>query len=630
MPLFDKKDKSRYATFTRRSLGLGGGMTLVFAILAGRLYQLQIRQGEEYKAEAEDNRVSERLIAPPRGRIMDRFGVELANNRRNYRVLLVAEQASEGVEAALDTISKVIQIGDAQKKRIAQTIAESKKFVPVPVAENLSWEEFSRINLHLPYLPGVQPDVGETRAYPYSGAMAHILGYVAAVSPEDMKGDGDPLLSQPGFRIGKRGIEKTFDRDVRGEAGASRVEVNAYGRVIRELGHEPGVAGKDIWLTIDAEVQKFAAQRLGTESAACIVTDVMTGDIIAMVSTPGYDPNQFNVGITPEQWKTVVEDDHKPLLDKTMAGVYPPGSTFKPIVALAAVESGLATPDYRVSCSGAVTLGNHTFHCWQKKGHGSLDLEGGIKNSCDVFFYETARRVGIDKIQEVALKMGLGAPTGIELPGEKSGLIPGREWKQKKYGVAWQQGDTLSAGIGQGYVTATPLQLALEASRIASGLNISPRLVHMVGGEMRRRAAAAPLDLSDNAFARVREGMNKVTNEPGGTAYAFRISEPGFEMAGKTGTAQVRAYSAEEHLRGITKNSQLAWKLRDHGVFIGFAPVSQPRYACACIVEHGSDGHPQVLMARDILLFTQKRDPLKLPTAYPVKAAENAHGRSGG
>ena len=629
MPLFDKKDKSRYATFTRRSVGVGGGMTLVFAVLAGRLYQLQIRDGDQYKAEAEDNRVSERLIAPPRGRIFDRFGTELANNRRNYRVLLVAEQATDGVEAALDTLAKVIQISDAQKKRVAQTIAENKKFVPVPVAENLSWEEFSRINLHLPYLPGVQPDVGETRAYPYDVNMVHILGYVAAVSPEDMKGDDDPLLSQPGFRIGKRGIEKAFDGEVRGEAGASRVEVNAYGRVIRELGHEPGVAGKDVWLTIDAEVQKFAAQRMGTESAACIVTDVMTGDIIAMASTPGYDPNEFNVGITPDQWKTLTTDDHKPLLDKTMAGIYPPGSTFKPVVAMAAVAAGLATPDYRVTCSGSITVGNHTFHCWQHRGHGSLDLEGGIKNSCDVFFYETARRVGIDKIQEVALKLGLGAPTGIELPGEKSGTIPGRDWKQKKYGVSWQQGDTLSAGIGQGYVTATPLQLALEASRLASGLNISPRLVHMVGGELRGRAAPAPLDLPEDGFTRIRDGMNKVANEPGGTAFAYRITEPGFEMAGKTGTAQVRAYTEGQNGGAITKNSSLDWKLRDHGVFIGFAPVSAPRYACACIVEHGSDGHPQVLIARDVLLFTQKRGSLNLPTAYPLKAAE-AGRRSGG
>ncbi|MGZ5920231.1 MAG: penicillin-binding protein 2 [Rhizomicrobium sp.] len=621
MPLFDKKDKSRYTTFTRRSLGLGGGMTLVFAVLAGRLYQLQIRDGDQYMTEAEDNRINERLLAPPRGRIFDRFGVELANNRRNYRVLLVAEQATGGVEQALDTIGKVIALTDAQKKRVLATLAQNKKFVPVPVAENLSWEEFSRINMHLPYLPGVQPDVGETRDYPFNDELVHILGYVAAVSPEDKKNDDDPLLDIPGYRIGKRGIERQFDSVLRGTGGASRVEVNAYGRVIRELGHEAGVPGQDIWLTIDREVQQFVSQRLGNESAACIVTDVATGDIIAMASTPGYDPNLFNVGISPDQWRGLTEDDHKPLLNKVMDGVYPPGSTFKPVVALAAVEAGLATPDYRVSCNGATTLGNHTFHCWKKGGHGTLDLEGGLKNSCDVFFYETARRLGIDKIQEVALKLGMGSPTGIEVPGEKSGFIPSRAWKQKRYGVAWQQGDTMSCGIGQGYVTATPLQMALEVSRIASGRNISPRLVHMVGSELTRRETIAPLDVSEVGLQRVREGMNQVTNVPGGTAYQFRIQEPGFEMAGKTGTAQVRAYSQEEHLHGVTKNAALDWKLRDHGLFIAFAPVAQPKYACACIVEHGSDGHPQVLMARDILLFTQKRDPVGRPAAYPIKAA---------
>jgi penicillin-binding protein 2 len=626
MPVFDKKDKSRYTTFSRRTVGMGAGMTAVFAVLAGRLYQLQIRDGDQYRAAADDNRISERLLAPPRGRILDRFGVELANNKRNYRVLLVSEQATQGVPEAIDTLAKVIQISDVQKKRILHDIAQNKKFVPVPVAENLSWEEFARIDLHLPYLPGIQPDPdGQTRDFPFGDEMVHILGYVAAVSPEDKTRDEDPLLDLPGYRIGKRGIEQKYEDAMRGEAGDSKVEVNAYGRVVRELGHDPGAPGKDVWLTIDREVQHYLVQRMGAESAACVVTDVTTGDIIAMASTPGYDPNLFNVGVTPAQWRDLTENDHKPLLDKVMSGTYPPGSTFKPVVAMAAIDCGLATPDYRVTCNGSITLGNHTFNCWIKselhRTHGSLDLEGGIKNSCDVFFYETARRIGIDKIQEVALKLGLGAPTGIELPGEKSGFIPSRAWKQKKYGVAWQQGDTLSAGIGQGYVTVTPLQLALEVSRIASGLNISPRLVHMVGGELQRRDAAAPLGFAAGALDRVRSGMNRVTNEPGGTAYPYRITEPGFEMAGKTGTAQVRAYSAQEHAAGVTKNAKLDWKLRDHGLFIGFAPASNPKYACACIVEHGSDGHPQVLIARDTLLFTQKRDPVSRPSAYPVHAA---------
>ena len=368
MPLFDSKDKSRYATFTRRTLMVSGGMTAVLAALGGRLYQLQVVNGDQYMTQAEDNRVNQRLIAPPRGRILDRFAVELANNRRNYRVLLVAEQASNGVEAALDTIGKVIQLSDQQKKRVLHDLAQNKKFVPVPVAENLTWEEFARINLHLPYLPGVQPDVGQTRDYPFGSEFSHLLGYVAAVSPEDKKpGDDDPLLDLPGFRVGKRGIEKQFDAQVRGTAGASRVEVNAYGRVIRELSSDPSQPGQDVYLTIDRELQHFVDQRLGVESAACVVMDANTGDLLALSSTPGFDPNLFNVGITNEQWQALIGDDHNPLMNKALSGVYPPGSTFKPAVALAAVDAGIVTEDYSVFCTGALTLGNHDFdYGWRR------------------------------------------------------------------------------------------------------------------------------------------------------------------------------------------------------------------------------------------------------------------------
>jgi len=623
MPVFDKKDKSRYTAFTRRTLGLGGGMTAIFAVLGGQLYRLQILNGDEYKIAAEDNRVSERPIAPPRGRIVDRFGTEMANNRRNYRVLIVSEQATQGVKEAIDAIGKVIQLTDQQKKKALAEIAANKKFVPVPVVENLSWEEFSRINLHLPYLPGVQPDVGQTRDYPFGKEMVHVLGYVGSVSPEDVKNDNDKMLDLPGYRIGKRGIEKAFDRQVRGEAGDSRVEVDAYGRIRRELGKNPGAAGEDVWLTIDCELQRFADQRLGDESAAAVVMDVETGDVLALSSTPGFDPNWFNVGVTNAQWKDLTTSDYKPLLNKAISGIYPPGSTFKTALALAAVEAGIATPDYRVNCNGVYNFGGHAFHCWQHKGgHGSMDLEGGLKNSCDVFFYETARRLGIDRIEDAARKLGLGADTGIELPGEHSGLVPSRAWKQKTYKWAWQQGDTLSVAIGQGYITATPLQLCQQAARLASGKAVSPRMVHSVGNRLMPRTSAPKLDFSDEAMARVRSGMNRVMNEPGGTAFAWRINEPGLEMAGKTGTAQVRVYSKEEHAGGLKSNASLQWKLRDHAMFIGFAPVLQPKYAIVCMIEHGATvPHPHVQMARDILLFAQKRDTLGKPTAYPVTAA---------
>lgn len=620
MPLFDKKDKSRYATFTRRSLGLGGGMAAVFAVLGGRLYQLQIRDGDQYRMEAEDNRVSQRLIAPPRGRIIDRFGVELANSRRNYRVLLVSEQASEGVSEALDTIGKVILLSDQQKRKIVHDIAMNKKFVPVPVAENLTWEEFSRVNLHLPYLPGIQCDVGETRDYPFGPELVHILGYVASVSPQEAEQDDDPLMSLPGMRIGKRGIEKQFDKQIRGRAGASRVEVNAYGRIIRELGKDPGEPGEDVYLTIDRELQGFADQCLSGESAACVVMDAGTGDVLALSSTPGFDPNWFNVGLSGQQWHDLTTDDHKPLLNKAVAGTYPPGSTFKTAMALAAVDNGME--DFAVDCTGSMRLGDHTFYCdaWRIGGHGHVNLTRGIQVSCDIFFYEVARRLGIDKMAEAAQSLGLGSPTGIELPGETGGLIPTRAWKMKRFGVAWQQGDTLSAGIGQGYVTATPLQLCQQAARIATGKSVSPRLTHQVGATLHPHPAPAPLPFSDKAFAMVRQGMGMAVNMPGGTAYGARILQPGFEMAGKTGTAQVRRITKEERQSGLKPQSQLPWAQREHALFVGFAPLDNPRYAISIVLEHGGNAHtePQVKFARDILTFAQTRDTLGRPTAYPL------------
>jgi len=622
MPLFDRKDKSRYATFTRRSLMMSGGMGAILAVLGGRFYQLQIMKGAEYKVDAENNRINQRFIFPPRGRIIDRFGTELATNRRNYRVVIVAEQASNGVESAIDAVGKIIQIDPRQRDKVLHEVAQNKKFAQVPIAENLTWDEFARINQHLPYLPGVQPDIGETRAYPYGDEMSHLLGYVAQASQKDQETDDDPLLSQPGFRVGKRGIERQFDSQMRGDAGGSRVEVNAYGRVIRELSNVPGKPGQDVYLTIDCQLQRYAEERLAGESAACVVMDVETGDVLALVSTPGYDPNNFNVGITNTQWQDLLHDDHKPLMNKVLSGAYPPGSTFKTAMAVAAMENGLA--DLQVHCSGSMTLGNHEFHCWawKKGGHGGVDLNRGIAVSCDIFFYEVARRLGIDKMEAAARALGLGAPTGIEMPGEVQGCMPSAAWKLAKYGVPWQQGDSLSAGIGQGYVLATPLQLCQMVARIASGKAVTPRLVHQVGSILQPRVEPAVLPFTQEALDAVRKGMTAVC-EPGGTAFAWHIAEPGFEMAGKTGTAQVRVITKAERQSGVKSNSQVPWAMRDNGLFVAFAPVGNPRYACACIVEHNSDPHPQVAATRDILLFAQKRDPVKMPVAYPIRAAQN-------
>ncbi|HEY4115546.1 MAG TPA: penicillin-binding protein 2 [Rhizomicrobium sp.] len=623
MPLFDRKDKSRYATFTRRSLMMSGGVGVVFAILGGRLYQLQIQEGQEYRARSEENRVSERLVAPPRGRIFDRFGVELANNRRNFRVLLTREQLPNGVKPALDTISRIIYLSDRQRERVLRDVAANKAFVPVIVAENLSWDDFARINLHLPYLTGIQPDVGETRAYPFGDELVHILGYVAAVSQQEEQADSDPLLGLPGFRIGKRGIEKEFDTELRGKAGVDRIEVNAYGRNIRELSHETAAPGADIYLTIDNDLQRFTAQRLAGESAAGVVMDVTTGDVLALASTPGFDPNLFNIGISNAQWRELMGDDHKPLLNKAIAGTYPPGSTFKTAMAVAAVDNDMA--DFAVNCSGSIRLGNHVFYCdaWRIGGHGHVNLTRGIQVSCDIFFYEVARRLGIDKMGASARALGLGAPTGIELPGERSGLIPTRAWKLARFGVPWQQGETLVNGIGQGYMLATPIQLCMLAARIATGKAVVPRITHDIGIRRSPHPAHAPLPFSDKAFTMVREGMRLAVNQPGGTAFGSRITQPGMEMAGKTGTAQVRRITKEERATGIKSNASLPWNLREHALFIAFAPVEAPRYAASIVLEHGGNAHlePQVQFARDILLYAQTRDPLKMQTAYPINAA---------
>ncbi len=627
MPTFDAKDKGRYETFSRRTALLTGGMMTVFGVLAGRLYQLQIVDGDIYLTRAEDNRVSQRLIAPPRGRIFDRFNTALATNRRNYRVLIVPEQTPEGLETAMDALARVIMLKEGALARVQKEASGNKPFVPIVVAENVSWEDFARLNLDLPYLPGVQPDVGDTRDYPCGASLSHVLGYVAVVSPDDKTNDksNDALLDLPGFRIGKRGIEKAFDEDIRGVAGASRVEVNAYGRVIRELGREDGEAGNDVYLTIDQQLQAFAYDRLKDESAACVVMDAHTGDVLAMVSTPGFDPNMFNVGVTPEQWGVLTTDDHKPLLNKVLSGTYPPGSTFKTVTALAALDSGAITPDFVVDCTGTTTLGNHQFHCWRHEGHGRLNLHEGLKFSCDCYFYEVAKRAGIDKLAETARKMGFGTATGIEIPGEKGGFIPSRAWKQATFKEAWQQGETLIAGIGQGYIMASPLQVATLASRIASGKAVLPRIVHSLGSQKQPREEFAALPFAPEALQAVRDGMNAVSNEPSGTAYGSRIVQAEFALAGKTGTAQVRHISKEERANGIRASASMAWALRDHALFMAFAPVSAPRYAISVVLEHGNSGSGAAApIARDIMLFAEQRGVLDLPTSYPLSTADSS------
>ena len=631
----NRRDNDQQRVFSRRALMLGAAKLALFAGLAGRLYYLQVLQADKYSLLSDENRISMRLLPPRRGRVLDRNGVELASNRRNYRVLIVAEQA-RNVDATLSALAELVQLDEGQKQRVKREIERRRKFVPVVVAENLSWEDFAKVNLHSPDLPGVQLDVGETRDYPMGNIFSHVVGYVGAVSEQEI--GEDPLLELPGFRIGKSGVEKLFDGGLRGRAGHSQIEVNAYGRAIRELERTDGQAGDDVVLTIDAELQRYAMERLGEDSGAAVVMDVHTGDVLALASNPGFDPNWFNVGITQAQWRMLNGDKYKPLINKAVQGQYPPGSTFKMVVGLAALESGAITPDTRVFCPGHMEFGNNTFHCWKKGGHGSMNLVQGLEESCDVYFYEVARRIGVDKIAEVAKRLGLGEVTKIDLTGERRGLIPTRAWKQGALGQAWAQGETLVVGIGQGYVLSTPLQLAVMASRLANGgFAVLPRIVRGDGafGPTTETRQAHQLYASGN-FKRehldqVLEGMIRVTSPPRGTAQGARITQPQYAMAGKTGSSQVRRISRLERETRVRKNEEKPWEERDHALFVAYAPVSAPRYACAVIVEHGGSGAKAAApMARDILLQTQLRDPSRKQPPQERPPGSTADLGSGG
>jgi penicillin-binding protein 2 len=612
-------DSGRYKTLTRRTAMLAGGKLAIVAVLVGRMYYLQVVQSDQYQMLADENRIDLRLLPPLRGRILDRFGQELASNRQNFRAVLVPEQTDD-VAATLDALAEVVPFDEHQRKKVMREIARRRPFVPVTVLENLSWEQFAAINVHGPELSGIQPEVGETRFYPYGEQLAHVIGYVAAVSEAEV-GD-DPLLQLPGFRIGKNGIERAFDERLRGTAGSSRVEVNAYGRMIRELQRREGVPGDEVVMTLDMDLQRFAYDAMGQESGAAIVMDVHTGEVLALASTPGFDPNLFNTGLSHADWNALRQNERNPLINKPIAGLYPPGSTFKMMTALAALESRIVTPQNAVFCPGVMTLGNHQFHCWKKEGHGTVDMATALERSCDVYFYEVARRIGIDRIAEMCHRFGLGRPTGIELPNERGGVVPSTQWKIATYGKSWQQGETLVAGIGQGYVTATPLQLAQMTARIANGgIAVSPRLVRSAGATVFGTNEPPSLGISPANLAVVIEGMNRVTNSPSGTAFKKRIVEPGWEMAGKTGTAQVRRITMAERAAGIRKQEDRPWIERHHALFVGFAPVAAPRYAAVVVVEHGGSGSGAAApIARDLLREAQRLDPLGRQPLGPIAA----------
>ena len=605
-------------TLTRRTMMLGGAMGVMVAVLGVRMRYLQVDQADEFKLLAEENRINIRLIPPERGLIQDRNGKIIAGNEQNYRVIITREAAGDA-ELVLRRLAGIIPITPDELDRTIEEVKALRAFVPVTVAERLRWDDFSKVALNAPALPGVLPEVGLSRIYPLDQDFAHVVGYVGPVSDKDLEGlaKPDPLLRIPKFQIGKIGTEKWMEDTLRGSAGTKRIEVNSAGRVMRELERQEGTPGTDIRLTIDADVQNFAQARLGKESAAAMVIDVTNGDLICIASAPSFDPNLFVRGISHTDYNALMEDDHRPLANKTVSGAYPPGSTFKMVTALAALEAGVVTPDSRVSCPGFIELGGRRFHCWKRPGHGSVNLERSLTESCDVYFYDIAQKVGIDKIAEMGRKLGLGQTFDLPMSGITEGIMPDKAWKLERHKADWRIGDTINASIGQGYVLSSPLQLAVMTARLASGRAVVPRLLRMVDGQEVPVAATPSLAVTPEYLAAIQWAMHEVVNGERGTAKSSRIVEPTMVMAGKTGTSQVRNISAAERESGVISNDDLPWNRRDHALFVGYAPADAPRYAIAVVVEHGGGGSTAAApIARDIILRAMS-DGLPSLEAYP-------------
>ncbi|SEM78159.1 peptidoglycan glycosyltransferase [Pseudorhodobacter antarcticus] len=603
---------------TRRGLLLGGSMAAVVAVLGARMRHMQVDQADEFRLLAEDNRISIRLIPPARGLIMDRNGKLIAGNEQNYRVVISRDDAGN-VEDVLNRLSGILPIAPEDFDRALKD-ARRRSPLPIIVADRLSWDDVSKVAINAPALPGVAPEVGLSRIYPRDTDFAHVVGYVGPVSDSDLAKleEPDPLLQTPKFQIGKIGVETWMEDALRGKAGNRRVEVNAVGRVMRELGRQEGVAGGDVLLTIDADVQNYTQARLGEESAAAVVMDVNNGDLIAVVSAPSFDPNLFVRGISHNDYNALTENDHRPLANKSVAGAYPPGSTFKMVTALAALEAGVATTASSVNCPGYLEVGGRRFHCWSRRGHGRVDLDRALSESCDVYFYDLALKVGIDKIAEMGRKLGLGERHNIPMSAITEGLMPNKAWKQERYGTDWRIGDTVNASIGQGYVLTSPLQLAVMTARLATGKSVVPRLVQSVGGVAEPFDAGQPMGLTPDMLDAVHKGMYAVCNSQRGTAYGSRVDDKTLKMSGKTGTSQVRNISAAERARGVISNANLPWDRRDHALFVGYAPYDAPRYAVAVVVEHGGGGSTAAApIGRDLLLRALS-DGIPPTSAYPA------------
>jgi len=586
--------------FSRRMLLVGGAQVALGGLLIGRLAYLSVSQNEHYRLLAEDNRVQLIIVPPRRGWIVDRNNRPIAINRSDFRIDLIPEQV-EDPKRTLQVLAKLLDLGADEVDRIIREMKAARGYKPVQVAENVPYERYAAVTVRLPELPGVQPMRGFSRFYPAGPAVGHLVGYVGAASAAEYEKEKNPLLITPGFKIGKEGLEETLEQRLRGTPGGQRVELTARGKLVRELEPKPDRSGATVKLAIDAQLQEFAARRLGEESGSCVILDCLTGDILAMVSMPAYDPNSFSDGIGRTEWRMLSEDPRKPLLNKVLNSLYPPGSTIKPMGAMALQLHGV-DPTERVFCPGGYRLGNRFFRCLGR--HGSVDMRRAIAKSCNTYFYSMGHRIGYDRIAPMARTLGLGQKFDLPVVSQSFGTVPDSAWKARRFKDSprlierpdWTASDTLNASIGQGFLIVNPLQLAVMAGRIASGRDIQPRLLGA------HREPAPLIGLDPKHLETVRGGMWEVVNGDG-TAGASRLPLDGIEMCGKTGTAQVR------RIAGGQRGQSGDWRYRDHGLFVFFAPFANPRYAGAVVIEHGLGGaRAAAPVAKDVLTFLYDRD----------------------